>query len=72
MHILFITLKNNIIISFLFTKLIIFTSHKILKSFCSTLKSITIDDVITVAFRGVSYNIDSPKAAPASNVQMSV
>jgi hypothetical protein len=70
MHILFITLNINSSVNKI--NHIRFTSHKILKSFCSTLKSITVDDVITVAFLGVSYKIDSPKAAPASNVQISV
>ena len=48
------------------------TAHNILKSFCSSLKSSHGLEVITVAFLGMSYKMDSPKAVPEPRVQMRV
>ena len=48
------------------------TAHKILKSFCSNLRSSDGLEVITVAFLGISYKMDSPKAVPEPSVQIRV
>jgi hypothetical protein len=48
------------------------TAHNILKSFCSSRKSSHGLEVITVAFLGMSYKIDSPKAVPEPRVHMRV